>query len=130
MLVSYLLARRFGGKKYVILSTIAITLISILSAFGWIKIEFSFERIYDVLILPIPLSFPFYALIFRSSGFWVNGVYNEYRIYFILLQVLRWGLNRDLSFLYFSFFLLINLVGAIIGYWIKITRKKKNQKKR
>ena len=115
MFSSFLLVRKFGSRIYVRLVTILIILVSLFSMglpvfnSGW-----EYELKY-----PLPLSLPFYASIEWRGGFPELSLY--------LLYFLTFEINRSVTpsyffhgmlFLHYSFFLLVNVVGAVVGYWI------------
>ena len=131
--LSFLLARRFSGKTYVTLIIVTTVLVSFLSAFGWMTIhqhtDFTFKTVEYYRFHPVPLSFPFYASAFVELPAWplpfdLNRVI--YRIDFLKLEIVSVAIDYS-SFtlgrasIYYSFFLLVNIVGAIIGYWISKT---------
>ena len=73
---------------------------------------------------PVPLSFPLYATLRGVGGF--GWMIQYYQFYFLTLNLhqsaVSGGSRLLLSWgdyvLFFSFFLLVNVVGAAIGYWI------------
>ena len=97
MFLSFLLARKLGTRIYVLLVTILIIVVSLLS-------------------LGLPLSFPFYSYIYAAIGPGAPGVICE--LYFLTFEINRSMEINGMLFLHYSFFLLVNIVGAIIGYWI------------
>lgn len=118
-ILSFLVNGKFQGKKYVAIMITITLLISFFSAFGWIEVSqrMSYTGIncYIRPIFPIPLSFPFFAYVERA----------RYDLFFFV-----WRINREYThiflasrgFLYYSLFLLVNIIGSIIGYWINKTR--------
>jgi len=116
MVISFLLARRFSGKKYVLLMTILLVLVAFLS------------------VLTIPLSFPFYvASYIEVTGGQVidnmtmmNAFQPYYDIVFLTLKIEGFepGTIQHIDLvLVYSFFVLVNLLGAILGFWIKTRRR-------
>ena len=131
--LSFLLARRFSGKIYTTLIIVATILVSFFSAFGWITIhqhtDFTFKTVEYYRLHPVPLSFPFYASAFVELPAWplpfdLSRVI--YQIDFLTFEIISVTIDYS-SFtlgtasIYFSFFLLVNIVGAIMGYWISKT---------
>jgi len=100
--LSFLLARKLGARIYVLLVTIKIILVSLLS-------------------LSFPLSFPFYSYIYAAVGPGSPGP--VYELYFLTLEIHRSMETNGMLFLYYSFFLLVNIVGAVIGYWMSKSKK-------
>jgi len=144
MFVSFFLARLLKWKKYLLLMTASLVLISIFSI-GVPHSEskvFPFRTTNGVLIEnPIPLSFPFYGTLYQEihGG---NG-FENYRINFLAFTLLEynvwsegrlWGtFSYNLSWADYVLLLLVfslgNFVGAIIGYWINMTTLKKKKMK-
>ena len=124
MFMSFLLARKFRWRIYLILIAVMVALVSLFSV--TVVCLFPLSRLFDP-SRPLPLSFPFHVRILMPPT-WVGIIY-IYEIYFLTLKIGRFeiwywhrGQNMDLflDFLgnvYLSF-LIINLVGAIFGYWI------------
>ena len=125
MLISFLLARKFRWKIYVALIAVIVTLISLFSV--------TVIYLYPLLVVwfwgkayPLPLSFPFHVCILRYSGY---GLFYGVDIYFLTLRIGYQGefsLYNTLDAINFFGkvyipFLLINVVGAIFGYWISKT---------
>ena len=142
--ISFLLTRKFKGKVYILLMTAVLILISLFSigvpsiwgTLEWhrLAVEYYGEEttIWQLNIPAIPLSFPFHAsiseeypillirpgytpppsyqieLCFLTSKIWANDYVNRF-------------LTSEHIFLLLSSFLLVNLVGAILGYWISKT---------
>ena len=125
MLISFLLARKFRWKIYVALIAVIVTLISLFSVtviilhplnttLSWVQGN----------NYPLPLSFPFYVCIFNIGGY-CGGCYHV-SIYFLTLRIdYQSWLSPYMSLDFFAKvyipFLLINIVGAILGYWINKT---------
>jgi len=118
--------RRFQKEKYVAttITTAFIVLISFFSAFGWIEItqRTRFTETYLCVkpVFPLPLSFPFYTSIHLITQ---NGyIVEHFDLKFLEAQIGR-QYDDDLligkGFLYYSFFLLINVIGVVIGYWVE-----------
>jgi len=124
MLLSLLLAKKLK-KIYTIAMIIIVGLTSFFSAFGLPKVT-KISSYFIKPISPVPLSYPFYAYVYSYQtrpdpieGFsWIVKSYS--------LDVLGIRIDSlDLSlmhledgFLYYSFFLLVNVIGAVVGYWI------------
>ena len=95
---------------YVLLMTVFIIMVSLLSAFVsifslWLLILYPFWL----------LSFPFYSTLELSHGGLVPAA--SYNINFFWMKIE--SISPENALVYgFSFFLLINLVGAMLGYWI------------
>jgi hypothetical protein len=82
---------------------------------------------------PIPLSFPFYSIDNAHPSLWGFAVIAEsYELYFLTFRITEvWSsyplsqkLFHRLTIFYLAFtqfFLLVNFVGAIFGYWISKT---------
>jgi len=137
MFISFLLARRFRRRTYVTLIIVIIVLVSFFSAFGWIarrqRMDWTFKTVHYYTFHPIPISFPFYASIFYS---WtvlpgpIDGSMFTYQISFLTFEITRATTYYPSPFtlasasVYCSFFLLINIIGTFVGYWIgKLTIK-------
>lgn len=133
ILLSFLLARRFSEKTYVTLITVTAVLVSFFSAFGWITThqhtDFTFKTVEYYKLHPVPLSFPFYASAFIELPVWplpfdLSRV--TYQIDFLTVEIISVTMDYS-SFtvgrasVYYSFFLLVNIAGAIMGYWISKT---------
>ncbi len=127
ILLSFLLARKFTGKIYVLLTTVFLALISLFSMGLPSHFPYRYSPtvwVYDPKSLlyelksPLPLSFPFYASV--QKGIFIGPVINYYLLHFLTFEFVRDYLPSTLGvlYLYYSFFLLANIVGAIIGYWI------------
>jgi len=135
MFTSFLLARRFKGKVYVLLVTVILILVSLFSAgFPSLKdLEAQpKEGYWQVNLFAIPLSFPFYVHISEVKGgivapplpHFIPPPHYDVKLYSFGFEV---GANyfipltTNYIILLVSFFLLVNLVGAILGYWISKT---------
>ncbi len=132
MFMSFLLARRFHGKVYVFLMAIVLTLTSFFSVGSPHYYSKVFpDRTESGILLenPLLLTFPFYASLCleRTIAFdhetyqlrFLTLMFQEYSVY---SEGPRGTLSLDISWsiyiLFISFFFLVNMVGAIIGYWI------------
>lgn len=125
--ISFVLARRFEGKKYVLLTTVSLVFISFLS-FG-----FPSGSILTPSYYPLPFSFPFYTLdIVHSSWGTLQAVAETYEFWFFAFKITEiWGWyplaqpsynpNAPTMCAFFFNYVLINLIGAIFGYWISKT---------
>jgi len=138
MFISFLLARKFRGKTYVLLMVYILLLITMFSM-GFpnsVRVRWSHgERtvvttFWKVYLPAIPLSFPFYAEISEVPVYTIaihqppHPPRYDVKLFFLGLQI------ESLNFIVLttshiifsvSFFLLFNLVGAILGYWISKT---------
>ena len=153
MLVSFLLALRFHKKVYVFFSAVIVVFVSFLSAGVPHYESYSYSYLPQSSIVsgvvvsqPLPLSFPFYAYINRTSyPSSLPPSENFYEYYQIELVTFRlpqnyvrmvMDINQNIGaeqptrflymdwgdyLLYYTFFFALNLVGAIIGYWISRT---------
>ena len=142
MFISFLLGRRFKGKVYVLLMTVVLILVSLLSI-GFPSVWRTLRdgtTVWQVNLPTIPLSFPFHTSISREYLLFLHeGIMNRfppmyppmYRVRLCFLAIQVWT-NEKLAPLYHlltseriillvSFFLLVNLIGAILGYWINKT---------
>jgi len=135
MFISFLLAGRFRGKTYVLLMAVALFLVSMFSTgFPTLKdLEAQpKEGYWQVNLFAIPLSFPFYAHISEVKG----GIIAPPLPHFIpppRYDVKLYSCGFEIGANYFiplttnyviffiSFFLLVNLVGTMLGYWIRKT---------
>jgi hypothetical protein len=137
MLVSFLLARIFRKKVYVVLTAVGLLLISFLSV-GVPEYVFMPENLPQpstqglLLSRPLPLSFPFYTSIYHRTPMGFRDVeWEDYRLYFItiILEETRivsvsvlgsavFSFSWSTYILCYAFFLVINIVGAGIGHWI------------
>jgi len=139
VLISFILARRFKGKVYVLLMAVVLILMSLLSigfpsVWGTMRDE---TTVWQVNLPAIPLSFPFHTSIskdppIRTVGTWIPPfpfppTYSV-RLYFLTYQVwtnempgLLQLLTSEHIVLLLPFFLLVNLIGAIFGYLISKT---------
>ena len=147
MLASFLLALRFHQKKYVLFSALMVALVSLLSAGVPHYESYSYSYLPQsnnvsgvVISDPLPLSFPFYAYINRTSypSFLPSkeDIYEYYQIELVTLRLpqsyvrtiigtyLNMGAQQPTRFLYldwedymlyYTFFFALNLAGAIIG---------------
>lgn len=132
MFMSFLLAKRFRGKLYVFLMAIVLALTSFFSTgFPHYCSRVFFDRTESGVLLenPLLLTFPFHASLCleRTIGFdretyqlrFLTLMFQEYSVY---SEGPRGTLSLDISWsiyiLFISFFILVNMVGAIIGYWI------------
>jgi len=127
--ISFLLARRFSKKTCLVLIIVTSVLISFLSAFGWITIHQRLNPPYEPTIYyyelhPIPLSFPFYASAFLdlpNIPFSFDLCRINYKIDFLTAEIISdriyyYAFTFGNAFSYYSFFLLVNIVGAAVGY--------------
>jgi len=74
-------------------------------------------KVYSIYLYPFSLvSFPFFSISKLSLGDW--GYLTGYNINFFEMEIISISAQNALVYC-FSFFLLINLVGVMLGYWIK-----------
>ena len=149
LFISFLLARIFPRKICVLFMAFCLLLISFFSVGVPSYHEFPYRsepRQQGILFEnPLPLSFPFYAsLTLENIGISTGTQY--YQLHFLTLIFHRdWvqgtspgmiWLNISWSdyILYCSFFILVNIVGAVLGYWLskqhfieKLLKKRTNQ---
>jgi len=125
MFISFILARKFTGKTYVSLMTVSLILVSLFSMglprlFPYYQYQSRYELKY-----PLPLSFPFYASLqpVTVTTRPPYGPISSYLLHFLTFEFVRVYAPFTLGWLclYYSFFLLFNLIGAIFGYWISKT---------
>jgi len=131
MFISFLLARKFRGKTYVLLIAVSLALVSLFSMglpshfpYRYVPSHWEYDPkslLYE-LKSPLPLSFPFCASVQKGMVI-IGPVFNYYLLHFLTFEIVRGYLPLTLGelYLYYSFFLLVNLVGAIFGYWISKT---------
>jgi len=116
MLLSLLTARWFKGKIYVLFNIFLIIVLSTASI-GVVDVQ----NLHFYLRKPIPVSYPFFA---SSIIDYSNGDSQKYLLHFIFEKFKVYPTHNfllgDFVPLY-SLFLLLNLVGVIIGYWISKT---------
>jgi hypothetical protein len=135
ILISFLLARRFRSMLYEFLTITALVLVSYFS-FG-----FPTGGSYPTpSYYPIPLSFPFHSIGFTHPSFGMLQVLSEsYELYFLNIPIEEtwhmYPLSNKLPIFFglyqlkhpwvfhphYRFFFLVNVVGAIFGYWISKT---------
>ena len=132
MFTSFLLARKFKVKIYILLMTVVLILVSLFSiGFPSVWRSAGGIVIWQVNLPAIPLSFPFYASISEVPYAYLLPYYPRpshplaysVELYFLSFQPVGFEsivITRHIIFLV-SFFLLINLIGAILGYWISKT---------
>ncbi len=141
MFISFLLARRFQGKVYVLSIAVVLVLVSLLSTgfpsvwgtVGPSQLAVAYvgegTTIWQLNIPAVPLSFPFYASISEEyhTILFIVGYLSPplYQIELTFLTNPIWANNRYYWFLtsehiilLASSFFIINLAGAILGYWL------------
>ena len=135
MFISFLLARRFGGRMYVPLMIVGLVLVSFFSVgipeFRFGQRVWPMERNAVLLHNPVPLSFPLYASSVKYETdeayrgdmlyqlYLFNFVIREHLIFFYsFIPSKTFNLGMFDYVLYYSFFMLVNMVGAILGYWL------------
>jgi len=133
MFITFLLARKFKGKVLVMLITAILILISV-SSIGFPSVwgPWRGHTFWQVNLPAIPLSLPFYVSIpevpygLIEPPFYPKPLPPSYDVELFFLGFIIDGLyliNLKASHIVFliSSFLLVNLVGAIFGYWISKT---------
>jgi len=132
MFLSLLLARKFKGRVLVLLMT-AVSIILSVSSIGFPSVWGSYHgfTFWHLNSPAIPLSFPFYVSIPEVDYLTINIPHPRplppgYDVELFLFGFMIDGLylihlQACHTILLVSFFLLINLVGAIFGYWISKT---------
>lgn len=126
-ILSFLLSRKLK-RIYPIAMIIIVGLVSFFSAFGIPTVTRILDTDFVKPISPAPLSFPFYTYVY---SYIVTDLveHMSWRVDAYSLDVLGIRIDSlDLSvmhledcLLYYSFFLLINVIGAIVGYWVNKT---------
>lgn len=126
ILISFLLAKRFGRVTYVLLTTVSLVSISFLS-FGLPDVTSSGRDYPTPSYYPLPFSFPFYSIDNAHPSWGMLAVLAEsYKLCFLTFRIAEfWGFYplSQTSYLitlfrFYSYFLLVNVGGAIFGYWI------------
>lgn len=136
MLISFLLGMIFHRRVYVyvLLEAIALFLVVFFSVgfplyFNDVRTGTSGVIFSPFYYPPVPLSFPFYATLEADRG-GITWEIHYYQFNFLTLNLHRFTVGSAslrgnyylLSWgdyvLFFSFFLLVNIVGAAIGYWM------------
>ena len=115
--LSFFLARKVRDIEYVVLTIVAVVLISFFSAFGWIEVT---QRVYlqgtfwyVKPVFPLPLSFPFLMHVHVVRGI----VYDFCFLGKLINRESSEWLLAGRAIMFYSFFLLVNIVGSVIGYW-------------
>ena len=107
MFLSFHLVRKVSSRDYVQLTTILILVFSLFSMI--LPLSFPFYTLLKMTLIPMRF-YMLYFLTFKisESVFWINlaGTSVFIQRYFLMFL------------LYYLFFLSVNIVGAIIGYWI------------
>ncbi len=109
MCASYLWAKELSKEDYILTMAVFIILISLLPAIIGMTMN-----IFWLICFPFSfLSFPFYA--YGESVAWIRNV----RIHFLTIDLTN-PLPYDLGtrLVAFPFFLLVNVLGALLGYWM------------
>ena len=132
MFISFLLARKFRGKVYILSMLVVLVLVSLFSI-GFpsvgVKRDWEVYELWRPNLPAIPLSFPFYFCIsvFSPLNYRPPPLFPtmyDVKLYFFGVQIGNVDhilLTTGYIILLTSFFLLTNLVGAIFGYWISKT---------
>lgn len=128
MILSFVANVRFHGKKYAATMIAFTVLISFFSAFGWIEVtqrmSYVYIHWYIKPFFPLPISFPFFARVYLFDSTRDSNPVEVYDLFFLGVRINREYTGSFLAsrgFLYYSFFLLVNIIGSIIGYWISTT---------
>lgn len=122
-ILSFLVNRKFQGKKYVAIMITITVLTSFFSVFGWIEVTqrttYTGTYCYIRPILPLPLSFPFFTYVYLFDSTRDSSPVEVYDLFFLGGRINReythW-FPASRGFIYYSFFLLVNIVGSVIGY--------------
>ena len=143
MFISFLLARKFKGKIYVLLMTVFLIFVSLFSigfpsVWGTLEGEW-FPRegvtIWQLNLPAIPFSFPFCVSISEEYHIihYLKAIYDyaspplyHIELYFLTNHIwandyVHWFLTSEHVILLVSSVFLINFAGAIFGYWISKT---------
>jgi len=132
MFISFLLARKIKGKLYVLLITVVLILVSLFSiGFPSVWRSIGGDIIWQVNLPATPLSFPFHADI-SEVPYCTIAIHPspphppryDVKLFFLGLQIESLNfIALTTSHIIFSvsFFLLFNLAGAVLGYWISKT---------
>jgi len=122
--LSFVLSKKFRGRTYALLMILVTVVVPFFSAFGWVEVIMFDSTYYLTPSSTVPLSFPFHASIDTSMGFisppGSPPMFGEYPLYFLTVEIGRFvfPLRPDLFLLVFSFFVLANIIGGIVGYWM------------
>jgi len=129
--MSFLLARKFKGRIYILLMTVVLILVSLFSiGFPSVWRSIGGDIIWQVNLPTIPLSFPFYASIseVRYGHILIHPSppyppRYDVGLYFLTFQLVGFDFIVITShiILLVSSFLLVNLAGVMLGYWISKT---------
>lgn len=135
MVVSFLLARRFSGKKYLSRMAAILASASLLSV-GLNSVTSDYNTGYinpKLPVPPLPLSLPFYAGSYlaviggqtTSNKTQLYGFERHYALFFLGMTIKHYNLGSAFGVLPFedfvlvyAFFALVNLIGAMLGCWI------------
>jgi len=130
-LISFLLARRFSKRAYIILIITASALLAFFSTFGLMTMHQRLNPPYEPDILyyelhPIPLSFPFHASVFMDMPaipFGFGSARIHYEINFVTIEIFNaiiyyYSFAPWSALIFYCFFLLIDVAGSVIGYWM------------
>jgi len=124
LILSFLLARK-SRRIYAMGMIIIVGLLSFFSAFGLPKVTGILDPRFIKPTSLVPLSYPFYAYVYSYQTppdpiemSWISEIYS-----LDVLGIRIDSLNLSMMHLedgglYYSFFLLVNVIGAIMGYWI------------
>lgn len=133
MLLAFVLSRRFHGALYVLLLLASLGLISLFSA-GIPTYQVGGRHYYTgegvvLLSWALPLSFPLFASVRFNEYDTFHGFALVYQVYFLgFLLKDNWvstpGFSGGIMFnftvfdyvLYYSFFMVINIAGVVVGY--------------
>jgi len=119
LFLSFVLARKLGSKTYGVLMIVVIVLVSFFSTVGiggWLRYPWG---CYILPVSPVPLSFPFHTYI-RVIEPRMPGSSHYYHLDFLTVPIIgsEVPVKCSLFLLIYSFFILVNIIGAILGYWI------------
>jgi len=112
MFVSYYLWRRYSREDYVLYTALFVVMASLFSTFmGYLYVFF---LALPFMFVPWLLSFPFSSIVEVVTSDYIPVSYN---LHFLSVRILSFNVENA-QVVGVLFFLSINLVGAVLGYWI------------
>lgn len=134
LFLTYLLKRKFHGKTYGFLVVVSLASISFFSAgvpehrageIAWPSGEIGVRVNY-----PLPLSFPVFSTLEFNDRQVRHTTTQWYQIHVLNFVIQEdwvfFGSTANLSWfeyaLYLSFFMLVNIVGVLLGYWLSMRK--------
>jgi len=104
---------------------VIVGLVSFFSGFGIPKTISILGTCFITSVSPVPLSFPFYAYVYSylipPTPMDFGWIAYSYSLDVLGIQINAISLSNmhiEDGYLYFAFFLLVNIIGAIGGYWL------------